>query len=73
MKVQADKYFALKAKHGEMDKKYGFSMPFDAKPVDLNGGYVAFNTSQEDKEGKENLDLTSQCNLERFGLTTDGV
>ena len=69
MKVAADKYHALKKKHENMV----MTVDMEMKPVDLNGAYVAFNTSQSDKEGKENLTMSHECNLERFGLTESGV
>ena len=68
--VAADQYQALKTKYENM----GMSMMNELmKPVDLNYGYVAMNTSQKDKEGQENLDMSQECELERHGLTEAGV
>ena len=73
-KILADKYQVMKKRHEEAEKEFGISpTPYNAVPVDMNGGFVAFNTSQEAKEGNENMEKSHKCNLERFGLLEDGV
>ena len=69
--IAADQYLAKKAKMEE----HGMPMEImgEMKPVDLNYGYVAFNTSQKDKENDANLEASAECNLDRFGLTEAGV
>ena len=71
MKISADQYIAFKKKHEDMVGMMGD--PMELMPVDLNHAYVAVNTSQEDKESKENLEKANKCNLERFGLTEAGI
>lgn len=69
--IAADQYLAKKAKCEEMGMSE--EMMDDMTPVDLNYGYVAFNTSQKDKESDANLEASHECNLDRFGLTEAGV
>lgn len=74
MLVQADKYHAMMRKRGKMYKTMGMKMPeMDMKPVDLNNAYVAFDTTQVDKESAHNLEMSHECNLKRHGLTENGV
>lgn len=78
MNVPADKYHAMKKSHEEMmaDMPKGMKGMMDMpemRPVDDKGGYVAFDTSQEDKEGKHNLECAHEANLERFGLNEQGA
>ena len=68
--IAADQYLAKKAK---MEEHGVLGIMGELKPVDLNYGYVAFNTSQKDKESSANLEASSECNLDRFGLTEAGV
>lgn len=44
----------------------------DICAVDLYGGYIPENVTQESKTSMDNVNKSHQCNLERFGLTVDG-
>ena len=68
--ISAEKYLAKKAKMEDMDMP--MEMMGEMVPVDLNYGFVAFNTSQKDKESDANLTASHEANLERFGLTEAG-
>ncbi len=53
------------------EKRHYESMGLDTDsltPVDMNYGYVPMKVTQKSKESSYNLQKTSECNLDRFGL-----
>lgn len=68
--IAAEKYSAKKDKLAEEGVPEVYTE--DLTPVDLNYAYVALDVSQKDKEGEANLEASSECNLDRFGLNEAG-
>ena len=64
IKIAADRFQAAKEEY----ETSGSPFPFEAEPVDLYGGFVPFT-----KDAEDNLERTTQCNLDRFGLNETGV